>query len=218
MIPVLIVPVLANADRLFEMLRTIDHEIGTLVVIDNGEVVSRHRLTEVSWVHVKHRYLWRMPANLGVASSWNLGIKATPFAPWWLIANFDVLWPAGSLARFAAEAGPDRLLLSGGAPPWCAFAIGEQIVSRVGLFDEGLHPAYWEDIDYRRRCDAHDVQVVESNIEVIHSNSSTLAAGYYHRNLDTFGPNADRAAQRAAQGDLTSGEWSLEARRALSWD
>ncbi|NDH85260.1 MAG: DUF3097 family protein, partial [Acidimicrobiia bacterium] len=29
-----------------------------------------------------------------------LGIKATPMAPWWLIANFDVTWPAGSLQQF----------------------------------------------------------------------------------------------------------------------
>lgn len=218
MIPVMIVPVLANADRLYEMLRTIDHEVRVLIVIDNGEVVSRHRLTEINRTHIGRRHLWHMPTNLGVATSWNLGIKATPFAPWWLVVNFDVLWLSGSLGRFAAEAGPDRLLLSGGAPPWCAFAIGEQVVSQVGLFDEGLHPAYWEDTDYRRRCDAHGIAVVESDIDVPHANSSTLAAGYHDRNLETFGPNAERASSRAAQGDMSSGEWSLEARRALSWD
>lgn len=218
MIPVLIVPILTDADRLFEMLRTIDHEVDTLVVIDNGCVVSRHRLTELSWRYVKHRTLLHMPSNLGVASSWNLGIKATPFASWWLVANFDVLWPAGSLGRFAAEAGSDRLLLSGGEPPWCAFALGDQVVSEVGLFDEGLHPAYWEDIDYRRRCDAAGVRVVESDIPVVHANSSTLASGYHRQNSRSFGPNAERAAQRAAAGDMSSGEWSLRARRSLSWD
>ena len=218
MIPVLIVPVLTDADRLFEMLRTIDHEVDTLVVIDNGSVVSRHRLTELSWQYVKHRTLLHMPSNLGVPTSWNLGIKATPFAPWWLIANFDVLWPSGSLARFAAEADSDRLLLSGGAPPWCAFAVGDQIVSEVGLFDEGLHPAYWEDIDYRRRCDTLGVQVVESDIPVVHANSSTLASGYHRQNIRTFHVNAERASLRASRGDMSNGEWSLKARRALSWD
>ena len=218
MIPVLIVPILTDADRLFEMLRTIDHEVDTLVVIDNGSVVSRHRLTELSWRYVKHRTLLHMPSNLGVAGSWNLGIKATPFAPWWLIANYDVLWPAGSLGRFAAEANSGRLLLSGGAPPWCAFALGDEIVSQVGLFDEGLHPAYWEDIDYRRRCDAAGVAVVESDIPVVHANSSTLASGYHRQNLRTFHENAERASLRAAAGDMSSGEWSLRARRALSWD
>lgn len=218
MIPVLIVPVLTDADRLFEMLRTIDHEVDTLVVIDNGSVVSRHRLTELSWRKIKHRTLLNLPSNLGVASSWNLGIKVTPFAPWWLVANFDVLWPAGSLGRFAAEAGPDRLLLSGGEPSWCAFALGDRVVSEVGLFDEGLHPAYWEDVDYRRRCDAAGVQVVESDIPVVHANSSTLAGGYHEHNLRTFHENAERASLRASTRDMSSGEWSLRARRALSWD
>lgn len=218
MIPVLIVPILTDADRLFEMLQSIDHEVDTLVVIDNGCVVSRHRLTELSWQHVKHRTLLNMPSNLGVAGSWNLGIKATPFAPWWLVANFDVVWPAGSLARFAAESAPRRLLLSGAVPPWCAFAIGDRVVSEVGLFDEGLHPAYWEDIDYRRRCDALGVEVIESDIPVVHANSSTLATGYHRQNFRSFRPNAERTARRAAAGDMSSGEWSLEARRALSWD
>lgn len=217
-IPVLIVPVLTDADRLFEMLRTVDHEVDRLVVIDNGSVVSRHRLTELSWRNIKHRTLLHMPSNLGVATSWNLGIKATPFAPWWLVANFDVLWPSGSLEQFVDQAGRDRLLLGGGEPEWCAFAVGEQVVTRVGLFDEGLHPAYWEDIDYRRRCDALNIKVVRSSIPVVHSNSSTLAGGYYEHNARSFGPNAERAAQRAAAGDMSSGEWSLEARRALSWD
>ena len=217
-IPVLIVPVLADAERLYEMIRSINHPVDTLVVIDNGAPVSRHRLNELNRTHVGRRYLLQMPSNLGVATSWNLGIKATPFAPWWLVANFDVIWLIESLERFAAEAGPDRLLLSGGAPPWCAFAIGEQVVSKVGLFDEGLHPAYWEDIDYRRRCDALGVQVVESDIDVFHSNSSTLAAGYHRQNLRSFAPNAERATLRAARGDMSNGEWSLEARRALSWD
>lgn len=217
-IPVLVVPLLTDAERLYEMLRTVDYPVDTLVVIDNGAPVSRHRLTEINRTHIGRRHLLQMPSNLGVASSWNLGIKSTPFSPWWLVANFDVLWPAGSLERFALEAGSNRLLLSGGAPPWCAFAIGEQVVSKVGLFDEGLHPAYWEDIDYRRRCDALQVRVVESSIPVVHSNSSTLAAGYHQKNLRSFAPNAERASLRAARGDMSNGEWSLEARRALSWD
>ena len=52
MIPVLIVPVLANADRLYQMLNTIDHEVRTLIVIDNGEVVSQHRLTETNRAYI----------------------------------------------------------------------------------------------------------------------------------------------------------------------
>jgi len=218
MIPVLVVPVLADSSRLFAMLRTVDVDVETLIVIDNGRTVSRHRLADTNREHIQKRFLLTMPSNLGVPSSWNLGIKSTPFAPWWLVVNFDVVWPGGSLGQFADQARGDRLVLSGGAPEWCAFAIGEGVVSSVGLFDEGIHPAYWEDVDYRRRCDAAGVVVVESKIPVIHSNSSTLAAGFHHKNAETFSRNAARAQARAASGDMSDGEWSLRARRVLSWD
>lgn len=218
MIPVLIVPVLANTSMLFHMLQSIDHPVEVLVVIDNGGHVSQHRLSDTNRTYIKQRYLWRMPHNLGVPTSWNLGIKATPFAPWWLISNFDVIWPAGSLQKLSDAAGPDKLVLNSSAQPWCAFTIGEQVVDKVGLFDEGIHPAYWEDVDYRRRVDALNIEVVLEGVGVIHANSSTLAAGYWDKNQQTFAENATRAQTRATAGDMSSGEWSLEARRRLSWD
>ena len=41
--------------------------------------------------------------NLGVAASWNLGIKATPLADWWLICNSDIKFGPGDLAKWDAE-------------------------------------------------------------------------------------------------------------------
>lgn len=200
------------------MLRTVDVDVETLIVVDNGGTVSRHELTQINRKYLRRTYLWKMPRNLGVPTSWNLGIKATPFSPWWLVANFDVLFPSGSLRRLVDAASPDRLVLSGGEPAWCTFAIGEAVVERVGLFDEGIHPAYWEDIDYQRRAQALGVEIVKSGVPVVHANSSSLAAGFHDRNAVSFGANAERAQARAAAGDMSSGEWSLRARRALSWD
>jgi len=151
-----------------------------------------------------------MPANLGVAGSWNLGIKAAPFAPWWLIANFDITWPPGSLKMFAQEASTDQIVLSRCEQPWSAFALGENIVRRVGLFDEGFHPAYFEDNDYSRRCSNEIIR--PSAIPVQHANSSTLdAADYGEKNNRTYLSNLDYF-----QGG--GGGWSLDRRRANSWD
>jgi GT2 family glycosyltransferase len=218
MIPVLIVPVLARYELLYSMLRSVDEQVGVLVVVDNGGQISRQTITELNREHIARRYVLRMPSNLGVPSSWNLGIKATPFAPWWMVANFDVMFPAGALTRFAELSSPDALVVSGEAAEWCMFTIGENVVQQVGLFDEGIHPAYWEDMDYQRRCAAHSVPITRSGIKVNHANSSTLATSYGAHNATTFGPNQQRANDRAYRGDLTSGEWSLATRRALSWD
>ena len=148
MIPCMIVPILKGPETLYRMLETIDYPIRKLIIIDNGDAL-RHSL---GWPveHVQSTKVIKMPANLGVAGSWNLGIKADPFAPWWLIANYDVEWPSGSLKAFSEQAG-EGILLAHSPQPWSAFALSEDAVKRVGLFDEGFHPAYFEDNDYELR-------------------------------------------------------------------
>jgi GT2 family glycosyltransferase len=218
MIPVLIVPVLSSVELLYDMLESIDEPVETLIVVDNGGHVSRHRMAEINRACIGRRYVWKMPRNLGVPTSWNLGIKATPFALWWMIANFDVTFPAKALASFAEHSSPDRVVLSAASSAWCVFTIGENVVSNVGLFDEGIHPAYFEDADYLRRCTSHGVDVFSSGIRVEHKTSSTLESGFGDHNARTFGANEKRFKQRRDTNDLTSGEWSLATRRALTWD
>lgn len=217
MIPVMVVPVLTRPELLYRMVSSIDYEIAHLVIIDNGRCVEPWRLGD--WAHTVERVtLLPMPSNLGVAGSWNLGIKSTPFAEWWLIANFDVLWPAGSLEAWSKSHRRGSLCLSGGSPPWCAFSVGEEVVAKVGLFDEGLHPAYFEDNDYQRRVEHAGLPVVHSEIPVHHDNSSTLAAGYRSVNDRTFRDNHLYYSRKESMKDYSAGEWSLATRRRNSWD
>ena len=212
MIPVLIVPILARPELLQDMLASVDHPVRRLVVIDNGDVVRDLQVPSL----VESTYVVRLPGNLGVAGSWNLGIKATPMAPGWLVANFDVTWPAGSLRQFVDRQPRDRVILSGGG--WCAFAIGEQVIDLVGLFDEAYHPAYFEDDDYARRCDFHGVHVEYAGIPVHHRTSSTLKAGYDDRNSHTFTENMHYDREKKAAGNYSEGRWTLARRRRLAWD
>jgi GT2 family glycosyltransferase len=198
------------------MLDSIDTPIAHLVIIDNGNALN----TSTGWPveHVQRTSVIKMPANLGVAGSWNLGIKATPLAPWWLIVNHDVVFKPGALGQFKQIAAPDALVLNGGPQAWCAFAIGEDVVATVGLFDESFHPAYFEDDDYLRRA-TPDVPLVRLPPGLIHhDNSSTLASGYAAKNAVSFGSNAAYFGAKVAAEDFTAGTWSLERRRANSWD
>lgn len=213
----MVVPILTREPLLYRMIDSIDHKVGHLIVIDNGDCVSKWECTHNENVH--RVSVIHMPANLGVAGSWNLGIKASPFAPWWLITNFDVVWPAGSLAQFAMEATTDALVLSHGSPNWCAFAIGERVIQSVGLFDESLHPAYFEDDDMARRVEAAGLPIRRPGIPVHHDNSSTIQVQKYReRNDTTFQANADYYHAKAFRRDLSEGRWSLRRRRDLSWD
>jgi GT2 family glycosyltransferase len=213
MIPCMIVPILVGPDILRRMLDTIDYPVAKLIIIDNGDALRYSGPWPVE--HVQSTKIIKMPANLGVAGSWNLGIKAAPFAPWWLITNFDVEWPSGSLQAFAEQASGEDVLLAQSPQPYCAFAVGEDVVQRVGLFDEAFHPAYFEDNDYDLRCAIEGVKVKRSTIPVMHHNSSTI--GYFGEiNNRTYASNAEYMNGKRSQPG--PGGWSLERRRVNSWD
>jgi len=229
MIPVLGVCTMTRPDQLERLLRSIDHPVDDLVVIDN----SAGRLGLSHWwvrervsSYVDNIWFLPFPSNLGVPLSWNLVVKSSPLVPWWLIVNADAWFEPGSLARFADEAGPDKLLLGGGTPPWCCFALGEQAVLKAGLLDEAFFPLYYEDNDWERRIRLAGVPVVHSSIPVGHDNSSTLSAGYGEQNGSTFSANGDYYNQKwgGPPGSETEDRprihlgWALQRRRDLHWE
>lgn len=217
MIPVLGVPVLNQPERLYSMLQSMDRGVDRLVVVDNGQVVDPVTLKAVA--KAERITLLQFPHNQGVAGSWNLIIKATPMAPYWAIANFDIRWPPGTVATMGAVARRDALVLSAGEPPWCLFSIGDDVVRTVGLFDESFMPAYGEDNDMERRCLHHGVPVVRSGVRVQHDNSTTIrVAAAAAGNRRTFGHNMAYLSDKIACEDFTEGRWDLQRRRELSWD
>jgi hypothetical protein len=229
MIPVLGCCTMTRPDLLARLLESIDHPVEHLVVIDNS--ARRLKISE-AWVMdriagrgVEHLWYLRMPSNLGVPVSWNLIVKSTPLAPWWLIVNADAAFPAGSLARFAAESGPDRFVFGGGQPKWCCFAVGEQVVDAAGLIDEHFYPLYYEDNDWERRIRLAGCEVVQSDIPVVHDNSSTIGAGYSTQNGRTFADNGDYYARKwggpvgsETVTDARCEGWTLARRRQNHWE
>lgn len=159
-----------------------------------------------------------MPSNLGVASSWNLGIKSLPMSDYWLISNFDVEWGGDSLKMFAEQSSSEKLVLSNGSPEWCAFSIGWEVVNKVGLFDEAFHPAYFEDDDMKRRILNKNMEIVQSFIPIAHDNSSTIKNGFQQANNITFENNAKHWQNKKDNEDFSEGGWQLRRRRKNTWD
>jgi GT2 family glycosyltransferase len=215
-IPSLIVPTLNGHDRLQLMLNSIDYPIDKVIVIDNGN-------TNFSWktpANVETLHVIRMPVNLGVAGSWNLGIKSTPFVPYWLIVNDDVTFAPGSLERFAWEGeNVGTISLSGAVSAWCAFVIGQDVVNAVGLFDEIFYPAYFEDTDYARRA-RHDMGedvIYNTNIAVEHANSSTICGGFNEHNNRTYHENYRNFEFKLSTERFEPLGWQLQTRRENDW-
>jgi GT2 family glycosyltransferase len=210
----LIVPVLNRYDLLQRMLDSVDVPVDHLLIIDNGLGADTLELSE-RFAKVTHL---RMPANLGVAGSWNLGIKSFPYAHRWFIVSNDVVFQPGALEKLS-QARRDEITLTADAPNWQAFALGDEAVTDLGLFDEcGFYPAYFEDNDYMRRAEFAGVNIRKLDIDLHHDNSSTIKSGYQSKNDKTFFANQRLYQSKVDSNDYTSGTYSLEIRRANGWE
>jgi GT2 family glycosyltransferase len=215
MLPNLIVPVLNRYDLLHKMLESIDYPVRNLLVIDNGKELGG-KLT------FKNQHVWSvnvlsMPHNLGVAASWNLGIKMFPHDNRWTFTSNDVVYEPGGLETLST-ARESSLTLSQDRPHFHTFAVGEDVVKAVGLFDERFYPAYFEDNDYLRRCQLSGVPVVRLPIAASHANSSTLKSEprFQRRNTETFARNRKLFDTKLAGEDM-GWSWSLQSWRQGDW-
>lgn len=217
MIPSLIVPTLTRHDLLKKMLASIDHPVGLLLIVNNHPSANFEGTHVIPDCVAEYRVL-NMPANLGCAGSWNLGIKMTPFAPWWLVASDDVVFQPGALKKFAGECNPDRLTLSVEWPHWQFFGVGENVVELVGLFDENLFPANFEDDDYLRRCEVLGVDAFRVDVAHSHVGQGTVhSSEWAESNARTYNANEVYFVRKVDRGDVSAGDWSLRVRRANDW-
>ena len=173
MIPVLIVPILNGPDRLVRLLDSIDVPVARVTVIDNGDVVDRLIGGRSMYPFVIH--VVKPGANLGVAASWNLGIKCSSKAPYWVILNHDLVPGPGDLARLEAAVEPRANAVYYMLGMAC-FAVTPATIAKVGWFDENFIPAYDEDLDYSRRCDLAGVERIEAGFSGQHVGSATIYA------------------------------------------
>ena len=217
MVPVVIIPVLNRYDLLERCLDSLDFPVDKIIIIDNGGKIEEDCL--VMPRHSRHNktYILDMPSNLGVATSWNLGIKMTPFASGWILLNSDAWFMPNKLEQFWEQCYPNEIHLSG-SPEWACAWIGSEVVKDVGLFCEAFHPAYFEDNDYERRAVRLGKNIRKSQDIIVHDNSSTLLSdvAYQAKNSATFNSNHELFKLRNAR--LDAGQWDLQRRLDLSWD
>lgn len=210
----LTIPVLNRYDLLQRMLDSIDYPIENLLVIDNGGQLDELHTNDF----VKAVTILPMLSNLGVASSWNLGIKNFYRLPVFYFASADMWFAKGDLEKLA-NASPKRISLHRSFPHWQTFAIGEDVVQKVGIFDEGLHPIYFEDTDYMRRAENVGIGISYLDLQGGHDNSSTIASDshFSQRNSDTFADNQAYYLRKIANNDFSAGVWNITRTRSNSW-
>lgn len=214
MIPVVGFATLKRFDLAERLLNSIDFPVENLVIVDNSGLAEWNP-TKPEWV--QNMWIIRVPFGLGLVGAWNLIIKATPYAPYWVLVNDDAWFAPGTLRTITEEVDTDALNFLDVYPKWSAPIFGEGMVGKVGLYDERFYPLYFDDNDLERRVAHHGVRIKSIDAKVHHDNSATLA-GFEQVNAVSYQSNSELFHAKAAADDFTQGGWSLATRRANRWD
>jgi hypothetical protein len=142
-------------------------------ILDDGDIRGsidrrdgRERSTDdIRDACVNELVILRFGTNLGFSTGVNNALMIHPHAPHWLIANYDIAYPPsvlGVMGRELVRARGERSDLAVHTygyiygrgkleNPWSNFVMTSCAVARVGVWDENIFPAYYEDDDYRDR-------------------------------------------------------------------
>lgn len=211
MIPVLGFATVSRFDMADKLLASIDYPVEHLVIVNNS---GRRSWTPAHPIQVKHLWHIEVPYGLGANGAWNLIIKSTPFAPYWVIPNDDCEFTPGALKTIAENVDPTKFNFVDVQPRWSCVIPTEGSVQKAGLWDEAFHPVYYDDNDLERRMIHAGVEFNNIAAEVKHQNSSSLQ----EPNNRTFRTNGNLLNTKIVTNDFTCHGWSLDIRRANAWD
>lgn len=214
MIPVLGFAVYSQFDLANRLLASIDYPVEHLVIVDNsGTQTWEPKQPE----QVKNLWLLRVPFGLGLVGAWNLIIKSTPYAPYWVLVNDDAWFEAGALEIIARDADPEALNFVDIIPAWSCVVFGEGAIAKAGLYDERFYPLYFDDNDLARRMENAGVKANVIRAGVNHQNSSSLE-GKRKENDRTYEANRKLMDKKVIENDFSAGFWDLKVRRDNRWD
>ena len=214
MIPVLGFAVYSQFDKADRLLASIDYPVRHLVIVDNSNTQSWEPKKPES---VEFFFVLRMPYGIGLVGAWNLVIKSTPYAPYWLLINDDAYFEPGALEIIARDVDTEALNFLDIIPAWSCLVFGEGAIAKAGLYDERFYPLYFDDNDLHRRMIKAGVKENHIEAKIHHENSSSLS-GKYNENNRTYDANRKILDKKVLEDDYSPGYWDLTIRRANRWD
>jgi GT2 family glycosyltransferase len=214
MIPVLGFATYSQFDLADRLLASIDYPIQNLVIVDNSGLQTWEPTKPEQ---VKNLWLLRIPFGLGLVGAWNLVIKSTPYAPYWVLVNDDAWFEPGTLKTISEQVDPEAINFLDIIPRWSCVVFGEGAIAKAGLYDERFYPLYFDDNDLARRMENAGVKARQIQAGVNHQNSSSLK-NKTRENDRTFEANRKLFDKKVAEEDFSPGYWDLETRRTNRWD
>ena len=215
MIPVVGFATLTKFDMADRLINSIDYPVEHLVIVNNSGKKTykpvENELVENTW-HIE------VPFGLGLVGAWNLIIKSTPYAPYWVMVNDDAWFAPGSLEKIEREVDTEALNFAHvEQTPWAAPIFGEGCIDKAGLYDEAFYPIYFDDNDLERRIRNAGVEVKQLSAR-IHHNPMSTRQDFQQANNRTWVANEKRLNKKIAENDYSVHGWSLKVRRENRWD
>jgi GT2 family glycosyltransferase len=215
-IPVMIIPILNRYDLLEKSIESIDFPIKEILILDNGDGIDR----ELSSSFVQKIRVLRLPSNLGLSASWNLGFKLYPHEKFWIISSADTVFNSGNLEKLYSMSSEEKFILS--SVGYGLFSIGEDFIRTVGLFDEYFYPIYFEDNDYEDRIKLAGLGHNIINADIIvndNGGSQTIKSSeeFTNANNRTFVENEKYYKNKVNTGNYDPRGWDLDLRRRNEW-
>lgn len=215
MIPVVGFATLKRFDLAQRLLDSIDYPVEDLVIVDNSGLGTWNP-EKPAWV--VNMWVIRVKNGLGLTGAWNLIVKSTPYAPYWVLINDDAWFTPGALKIIEENVDTEALNFLEIEPRWSAPVFGEGMIRKVGLYDERFYPLYFDDNDLERRVNHAGVPIRTIQAKVNHENSSTLSSGFESFNNRSFAANSFLHSKKINEDDFSEGNWSLDVRRNNRWD
>jgi FkbM family methyltransferase len=209
-IPVIGTAIVNGVHWLERLVNSIDFPVENFVIFNNnGRDEITQELEEIKKrgnPFIENIAICHLPHNIGVAAVWNLIIKSYIRAPYWLICNHDISFNPGLLEEIFINTLDDSvgIIHPGGGDfgngSYDIFLLKDWVISKIGLFDENLYPAYCEDADYIMRLTRWDIDNPDDKIKKV----AGLSIPFYHGDALSNEPNYyEHGSQtKKTEGDL----------------
>lgn len=143
-----------HIDNYKNFVNSINYPVKTLsVLVNNSNIDYFDQVRNVPESEFVEKYEYSYcPRNMGCASSWNYHIKHHPQEEYWVLCSDDVQLGPNELSdihRLMGE-GYDAAFADKDCN-YILFALNRNMIRKIGLFDENIHPGCYEDNDYRAR-------------------------------------------------------------------
>jgi GT2 family glycosyltransferase len=167
------IPTINQAELLNESIKKYEQDFPTIdiFIIDNGQQEIKFNSLNVSVIENS----W----NIGVAPSWNWFMRTGEELGYThgLILNDDVYLGKNENEVFDFINGEKKEFgFIKSHHHWCAFFLNISTFKKIGHFDEGFYPAYFEDNDYMRRMKLGGVKTLQTDFldPLIYNNSLSI--------------------------------------------